>query len=238
MNRRYVAAAGLLIAGIANGPARADVILETFGTNVVCNTTALFAGGCSWYGAQHGVSGPSSTMAWNGGAGADGAPGFVGYSPTTRAGVTLVTDSISVRFADLHKVEVDTRHASNPANPAGLNHLALFSGGQWYVSATGFVGNGTTWQHLTFDLSTLQFAPYSTDGILPNVATGPATVLPSDLQITQMGVFVVWSGQNNPNSGFVLRFDNFAVTVPEPATLAVLGFGLMGLAAARWRRHV
>jgi hypothetical protein len=225
------------------------IISNDFSTNPFATTRTMsnFLGGSlDWYGAQHGVPGDSRTMAWRDSPGAGGANGFIGYSPATRYFVSLITrlPGGPLNFGALDTLSADTRNAS--WWPAGLVRAAIHTGGAggtWYVSTTGVSGNSATadWVPVSFDLQALQYQSYTNNGNLPNPqlngsGKGPTVSLASSLQVDWVGLFVDFSGQNDPNRSDVLRFDNFkltAVPVPVPASLALLGMGLLGLAAVR-----
>lgn len=237
----------------APAPSAAAVLVgQDFAANPFCrpsNLPGFLAGGCDWFGAQHGQTGVNAagvatgafTMAWRGGAGADGQPGFVGYSPAARAGVALVTriPGGPLPFGALDALEISMNNAA--AVPAGQVRAAIHTGGeggQWYLSATGFTANGA-WTALSFDLPDLLWLEATNDANLPDrILPGAPLALATDLAVDWVGLFVDSSGRNSPNTGDVLRFDNFAlraVAVPEPAAILLLGAGLLGLLAVRSR---
>jgi hypothetical protein len=50
-------------------------------------------------------------------------------------------------------------------------------------------------------------------------------------------LWLVWTDPNNPDNDHGLAIDNLQVTaVPEPASLAMLAFGAVGIGAALRRR--
>lgn len=243
--------AAMLVAPMPSGAA--VLIGQDFATNPFCapsNLPGFLAGGCDWFGAQHGQTGTNGagtatgafTMAWRGGAGADGRPGFVGYSPATRAGVSLITriPGGPVPFGVLDTLDIRMNNAS--AVPAGTVRAAIHTGGeggQWYLSATGFSANGA-WTSLSFDLPLTTFLAATNDANLPDrILPGAPSALAPDLAVDWIGLFVDSSGRNSPGTGDVLRFDDFvlsAVVVPEPSAFLLLGAGLLGLVAVGGRR--
>jgi len=246
----------LAVAAMPAEAAVSAIVDNSFSSNPFASPNLLsgfLAGTANWYGAQHGVTGGTTgafTMAWRGTSpGADGANGYVGYSPTTRYFETLLTrlPGGPVGFGQLVDLSIETRNAANPGNPAGLVRAAIHTGGTggtWYVSTSGVSGNSATsaWVPISFSLQSLTYQSYGNDNNLPNPGLGgefkgPVGSLGSSLAVDWVGIFVDYSGQNSPNSGDVLRFDNFKLTaqtaVPEPVALGLLLAGIGGLAATR-----
>lgn len=238
------AAGALLLTAVG---AQAAVTTQSFSSSaVVCTTSAMVNPvGCSWFGAQHGVSGPSGVATWNSGMGSDGSAGFVGYSPSTRAGVTLFTNGFgTLSLADITSVGIDARNTDgDPTGQASGNvRLALReTDGDWHVSDFGYAPDDDVWTTLVFgSLQSLTFRLHSTNGVLPNQPIAASSLLAANAQIDGIGFFTSWSGQNDPNRGFVLRYDNFALDVnrvPEPASLALAGLALAAAAGATRRRR-
>lgn len=206
-------------------PAYADVIYSND------FSTSPFVSPATWFGAQHGVQ--SNQASWSG-----AVTQFIGYTPVQRAGINFFTNAINVPVGNISLVSVDTRPATY--NQGGPDRLLILVDGTWYISDyVAPINNTGNWVTETFDLTgTFKLAVLDCGGgsvCTPNTTTGPSISLPAGA-VTAIGVQANWSGQNNPSSGYVLRYDNFVVEgtpVPEPASLAVLGLAALGLTAAR-----
>ena len=201
-------------------------------------STSPFVSPATWFGAQHGVQ--SNQASWSG-----STTQFIGYTVVQRAGINFFTTALSIPVGNLTSVAVDTRPAT--FNQGGPDRLIVKIGSDWYVSDQQAPTNSTgDWVRETFDptltfkLAVLDCGTPSGAVCTPNTTTGPSINLPSGI-VSAIGVQANWSGQNNPSSSYVLRYDNFEVDgypLPEPATLTVLGVGAAGLGWARRRRRL
>jgi hypothetical protein len=238
-------------AAISATPAAATTIIDQdFSTDPICTTGANYdseAGGCSFYGAQHGVNG-TSVVKWadfTGGSG--GSTGYAGYTPQTRAGVSFITYLPNpLTYAQLltFSIDVNNGSASSGDTVSGDQTVVLHEQGVGWFFATDprtTIADGT-WKTLTFDLQSELFQASNADasdgGRLPYQATGSVQSLSSGVIIDEIGLATDTSGVPPSGSSYTLKFDNFIVTanVPEPASIAVFAAGLIGVTFARRRK--
>jgi hypothetical protein len=228
----FLAAASMMAAGSAQATLLTNGDFET-GDFTGWTVTDLAGGSGSWF-----IDTPGTSTPVSGYATAANAVGGSFYAVTDQGGpgthaltqsFTVAPSASSVIFS-FQMFANDQSGTAPIVNAAGLTHTAGAN------------------QHVRVDLLTGAATAFDTGaGVLANFFLGddagvnpnPYTSYSFDISalVAGGGTYQVRFAEVDNQLFYQMGVDNVAVTVPEPATLALLGLGLTGLAFSRRRKQ-